>query len=334
MLKDSIRPASAAQTPQTDFTLRGLRVFVAVEETGSIGGAAERLGASSSGVSQQISSLEEAIGTKLFDRRGRPVTLTPAGQVLRAHAHKILEAVAEAKAELAELDLAVLPRLTLAIIDDLDASLTPMLVSGLRAQFRNCFVNATSGGSDRVTRCLQSREADIAVSAVLPDDVEQFSAIPLFREAFILVAAKGVLDPDSDMQPQLLQKPFIQYSEELPIGRMLAQHLRRMKFEPPRHYAFEASRSVLAMVLQEHGWALTTPLNLMDAERFASHLDVFKMPFPAVSRRIWLIARKEELGALPERLADDCRRLVAAQVAPRFAAIAPKLRHAIEVAYE
>jgi DNA-binding transcriptional LysR family regulator len=116
----------------TELTLRGLRVFVALEEAGSIAGAAQRIGGSSSGVSQHISALEAAIGAKLFDRRAKPVTLTPAGQVLRAHAHRILSVVSEAQAELAEISLTSLPKLNLAIIDDLDASLTPVLVLALQ----------------------------------------------------------------------------------------------------------------------------------------------------------------------------------------------------------
>ena len=334
MSKETNRSAETAPTAPADFTLRSLRMFVAVEEAGSIGGAADRLNVSSSGVSQQITALEEAVGTKLFDRVNRPITLTPAGQVLRTHARKILQSVSDAVSELAELDLATLPRLSLAIIDDLDASLTPILVASLRKQFRNCFVNATSGRSDRVTGSLQRRDADLAVSAVLPDDVEQFQTVQISREAFILVAARGVIEPGTDLLPQLKTAPFIQYSEELPIGRLLAQHLRRVRFEPDRFYAFEASRSVLAMAVQERGWAITTPLNLLDAERFLPDLDILPLPFPALSRRIWLIARDGELGGLPARLADECRTLIAARILPRFASAAPRLRNALEVVYD
>lgn len=110
-------------SPEGDLTLRGLRVFIAVEETGSIAEAANRIGASSSGVSQLITTLELAVGTKLFDRRTRPITLTPSGQILKTHAHKILETVSDAQKELAELNLINLPQLTLAMIDDLDTSL-------------------------------------------------------------------------------------------------------------------------------------------------------------------------------------------------------------------
>ena len=331
MTTDTIRSADILPGVTVELSLRGLRVFVAVEETGSVGGAAKRIGGSPSGVSQQITALEEAVGAKLFDRRARPVTLTPAGQVLRAHAHRILEAVSDAQAELAELNLAVLPQLSLGIIDDLDASFTPALVSSLQERFRNCFVNTSSGRSDVITAQLERREADIVVSGIVPDDANSFRSIQILREPFVLVDAKGVVDPDGNIREQVADLPFVRYSDAMPIGRAVAQHLRRVRFNVPRRFAFESSRSVFAMVAKAGGWTLATPLNLMDAERFVPELEIFGMPFPALSRRIWLIARAEELGRLPDRMALECRDLVAEQISPRFNEIVPALAGAIEV---
>jgi DNA-binding transcriptional LysR family regulator len=321
----------APRTP-AELTLRGLRVFVALEETGSIAGAAQRIGGSSSGVSQHITALEAAIGAKLFDRRAKPVTLTPAGQVLRAHAHRILSVVSEAQAELAEISLTSLPQLNLAIIDDLDASLTPVLVSALQARFSRCFVHAFSGRSDQIIKRLNAREADIGVTALLPADTTTFQSAPILRETLILVTARGAIRPGGDAREALTRLPFVQYSETMPLGRKVAQHLKRVKLNVPRRFAFEATRSVLAMVVQTGGWTLTTPLNLMDAERFVPQVDILPLPFAGETRSVHLVARAEELGHLPEALARDCRRILRDVLVPRFAAIAPGFGGAIEVA--
>ncbi len=61
-----------------DFTLRALRYFLSVVETGTIVDAAKRMGASPSAVSQQISGLETIIEANVLDRRARPLTLPPA----------------------------------------------------------------------------------------------------------------------------------------------------------------------------------------------------------------------------------------------------------------
>jgi DNA-binding transcriptional LysR family regulator len=316
----------------SELTLRGLRVFVALEETGSIAGAAQRIGGSSSGVSQHITALEAAIGAKLFDRRAKPVTLTPAGQVLRAHAHRILSVVSEAQAELAEISLTSLPQLNLAIIDDLDASLTPVLVSALQARFSKCFVHAFSGRSDQIIDRLQARQVDIGVTALLPADMTTFQVAPILREIFILVTAKDAIRPGSDPREALSRLPFVQYSETMPLGQKVAQHLKRVRLNVPRRFAFEATRSVLAMVVQTGGWTLTTPLNLLNAERFFPMVDILPLPFAGETRNVHLVARAEELGNLPEALACDCRRILRDVLVPRFAAIAPGFEGAIEVA--
>jgi hypothetical protein len=118
----------------------------------------------------------------------------------------------------------------------------------------------------------------------------------------------------------------------MPIGQKVAQHLKRVKLNVPRRFAFEATRSVLAMVVQTGGWTLTTPLNLLDAERFIPMVDVLPLPFAGETRHVHVVARAEELGHLPEALARDCRRILRDVLVPRFAAIAPGFERAIEVA--
>ena len=318
-----------AKSPE--LTLRGLRVFVALEETGSVIGAAQRIGGSPSGVSQHITALEQAVGAKLFDRKAKPVVLTPAGQSLSRHAHRILSAVSEAQADLAELSLSALPQLNLAIIDDLDASLTPVLVSAVQARMPRCFVHAVSGRSDHVLERIEAREADVGVSALIPEGVG-FQVHPILRENFVLVAAKGAIT--GDVRDALNRLTFVQYSETLPIGQKIARHLRRVRLNPERRFAMEASRSIFAMVVQTRGWTITTPLNLMDAERFLPQLDVLPLPFAGETRRVYLIAREGELGNLPETMARDCRTIAKLRLVSRFATIAPALSGAIEVVEE
>lgn len=317
-----------------ELTLRGLRAFVIVEETGSISEAAKRMGGSSSGVSQQITALEQAVGAKLFDRQLRPLKLTPVGQTLRAHAYKVLGAVADAQAELSEHDLVDLPKFTLAIIDDLDSSLTPVLVANLRQRFNECFINAYSGRSDHAFGMLQRREADICVTAILPENVNGFHSFPILREPFVLVSSKGLLEKTADTASQLRAAPFIQYSEAIPIGRAVTQHLKRVRFDVPSWCALEATRSVIAMVSQARGWTITTPLNLLDAERFIGDIDVDHLPFPAFSRHIHLVARNAELGELPRLLAEDCRQLIQNRVMPRFSHLVPHMPNPIEIIHK
>lgn len=312
-------------------SLRGLRVFVALEEARSVADAAKILGISKSNVSQQITAMETGIGSKLFDRSQKPITLTPAGQALSLHAHRVLATVSIAEESLAELSLGSLPLLNFAIIDDLDASLTPSLAASMQARLPRCFICTFSGRSDQVTTRLLSREADIAVTASLPANMHKFQVMQLLRETFVLVSARGTYSDSLDWRSQLGQLPFIQYSDAMPMGRMVSAHLKRLGFHPPRRFSFEASRSVIATVARTGGWTLTTPLSILDSIRFKESIDIWPLPFAGLSRQVSLISRMDELGSLPQALAKQCRDLLRRDVLPEFSRLAPRLREPIEV---
>jgi DNA-binding transcriptional LysR family regulator len=297
-------------------SLRSLEMFVAVEETGSITKAAARVGASRSAVSQQITNLEKMVGTAVFDRESRPIGLTPAGNVLRRHAHRILEAISEARADLMELSLPGLNELRIGIIDDLDASITPNLVQHLRERYPRCGIAATSGRSDHLNNDLIRREVDIVISGVGPDNLSGYEEHMILREPYVLVAPRGLFSPGKNLRQQMCSTPFIRYSPSMPIGRAIAQHLRRCRVELSAPVSFDASRSVLAMMMECNGCTITTPLCLLDGCQDVSQVDCFPLPLPGLNRSIRLVARRDELGYLPQRLAELSRELVARRLVP------------------
>lgn len=77
--------------------LHKLDVFTQVVQAGSFSRAAEGLLMSQSAVSQHMRDLEIALGTSLFDRGPRGVTLTPAGETLHEYVQQIFVLLAEAE---------------------------------------------------------------------------------------------------------------------------------------------------------------------------------------------------------------------------------------------
>jgi DNA-binding transcriptional LysR family regulator len=94
--------------------IQALQTFVAVAEQASISRAAESLHLTQPAVSKRIASLEAELGTALFDRIGRRLTLNEAGRTLLPNARRILMELEESRRQIANLSHEVRGPLSLA----------------------------------------------------------------------------------------------------------------------------------------------------------------------------------------------------------------------------
>lgn len=80
---------------------RKLLAFDTLARVGSFTEAARELHLTQSAISHAIKALERELDTRLFDRNGRGVTLTPSGQQLLQHTRIILQEMETARSALA-----------------------------------------------------------------------------------------------------------------------------------------------------------------------------------------------------------------------------------------
>ncbi|MFD8755489.1 LysR family transcriptional regulator [Kitasatospora sp. NPDC059577] len=107
--------------------LRQLRVFEAVVAHRTVPGAAVALGLAPSSVSEQIRTLERSLGTELFERALRGMTLTPAGERLLPWSRRLLEQAEQARREV----VAVRARLRLGALGSIAATHLPAVLARL-----------------------------------------------------------------------------------------------------------------------------------------------------------------------------------------------------------
>lgn len=87
----------------TEVSLNQYRIFYAAAQCGSISKAAEKLYISQPAISRAVHSLEEGLGTKLFRREHRGVTLTEEGELLYGHLKNAFAEISTAEERIREL---------------------------------------------------------------------------------------------------------------------------------------------------------------------------------------------------------------------------------------
>ncbi|MEP5758329.1 MAG: LysR family transcriptional regulator [Litoreibacter sp.] len=295
-------------------TLWQIEIFVAAAEEPSITGAARRLSASPSAVSQQLSNLEQALGAPLLNRRERPMPLTPAGELFLRRAQIILNEAAMATSELAVQDLASRIRLRIGVVEDFDADVTPALLTHLAEAMPRAQFLLETGASHRMIDKLESRALDVAIAADPGGIANDLEVHPLLNDPFIGIAPRGLLDGKGAMLDILRQTPLIQYTSRHVMGRMIAAHLMRSNMAVSHRFELDSYHSIMAMVAKGEGWSILTPLGILRAKRFLGDVDVFELPFDPIARVISLYAARDVAGDMPKRVAEAVRPLIRSEL--------------------
>ena len=172
--------------------------------------AAYKLGISQPTLSQQIRVLEDELGTPLFDRLGKKIAKTEAGNLLEHYALQAIQQLDNAKNAIKDLTNLHTGHLRVAVLpSDLDYRLTSLLID-FHKEFPNTKVQVIPT-IDIVNKVLEN-EVDIGVGlAIHPDS--RLHQIPFYTETYSLYVNKEHELADKDLiSPQdLLGLPLVMY---------------------------------------------------------------------------------------------------------------------------
>ena len=144
--------------------LRHIKYFLAVAEHQSFTRAAVSLYVSQPALSQQIKQLEESLETILFDRSGRQVKLTHAGEVYARYAHKALQDLEEGRRALHDVQNLSRGALRIAITP----TFTTYLIGPLIKTFHNLYPNITLSiqemSQEQMEKQLLDDEFDVGIA--------------------------------------------------------------------------------------------------------------------------------------------------------------------------
>ena len=172
-------------------TLTSLRVFCAVAEFKSFTAAAERLGLSAAMASKHIMHLENRLGTRLFNRTSRHVSVTETGMLYFNQTRQMLDGLDEVEAAISNVTVA--PRGTLKLSAPVWVANT--LVARMLAEYHERYpeVCLDMDFSGRIVN-LVDEGFDLALRATAPERLDPgLIARPLTKIVFQLVASPAYL---------------------------------------------------------------------------------------------------------------------------------------------
>lgn len=163
-----------------------LRSFVTIAHEQSFTRAAAKLFLTQSALSQQMKVLEQALGEQLFERHGRQLVLTAAGQIIQARATTILGLVEGMQQEVAALKGLQQGRIGIGASDTICLYLLPTVVQRFRTQYPAIEIHLTNLPSGEILAQLNEGLLDFGIVTLPARDPKLQIEHLLWREDLLI----------------------------------------------------------------------------------------------------------------------------------------------------
>lgn len=296
-------------------SLRHLRCFAAVADTGSFTLAAARLYQTQSSLTATIQQFEEEVGLKLFDRTTRRVVMTEDAARFKPIADRVLQDFDTAIGDLKAISLSHRGHVRIASVPSMiEHVLAPALASFRRA-YPDITISVSDGSADKVERAVLAGEADFGMASRL-NNFPDLTYLPILGDRF------GVLYPDDHplakiRQPlrwvDLSEFEHIALANDTGIGAFLDSHpALGFHQKASLHDRASSTNSLFAMLNLGGRISVLPELSVL-----ASPLKKFtfrELSEPVITREVCLITRQLRsfspntqrlVDALMENIAED-----------------------------
>ncbi len=270
-----------------------VEAFVAVATHGSFAKAASALFLTQPSVSARVQVLENALGQRLFERRGRGVRLTRAGSVFLPFAERILKTVGEGIQALEAAQSAEGGLLSIAAALSVSTYLLPGILKGFRHEHPAARVSVRSGHSRDVLRMVLDEETEIGLARGLTHPAVH--TVRLGHDEILLVvppshpfARRGHVRL-TDVAPE----PLILFDKGSSDWALITGFFRRGGLLPNVVLELEGIEAAKKMVETGIGIAMLPRLAIRDELRRGSVVGVAISNARPLARHVDLVYRKQ-----------------------------------------
>ncbi|MES2977231.1 MAG: LysR substrate-binding domain-containing protein [Pseudomonadota bacterium] len=214
------------------FSGRLLSAFLTLADTGQFTLAAERFNVSLSAFSQMISRLEAQLGTRLFDRNPRQVSLTPEGQLLVPLARSLAIGIEDMYATLRDHAERRKGKVAVAALPSLCADWLPSIVAGFKRKYPGIQVQLFDTVTDLNLELVRKGVVDFAINARVGNP-DEFDVELLFNERFFLICPPDhpFADKPAILLRSLAGSRYIHTSLSGSVWHWISMHTQDARFE-------------------------------------------------------------------------------------------------------
>lgn len=162
-----------------------LRTLCEVARCGNLTHAAHALGYAQSSVTTQMQKLEEQYGVPLFERHGKKLRPTQAGETLIHYAQQILALQSEARAALSQQETGTL---TIGVIETLATYYLPPVLRAFRHVYPNVAITLHAGTEPSIVQAVKEGRYDLGLVLDTLTTDPDLVCLPLRKEEFVVVA--------------------------------------------------------------------------------------------------------------------------------------------------
>lgn len=276
---------------RTNLDLSDYKAVMTLAFAASYRAASDELGLSPSAMSRQISSIEERLGVRLFDRDTRNVIPTETGRTLARIAERVLNTALDGAAEFDAHLSARNGHLTIAGLPSVTAGLLPGLLKSFAKEHPDIDLRIMDALSGTVLEAVESGAADIGFTAGTISARSRLAFHPLIDDAFVAVGAPG--GPLAENRPysweEVSAMPFIAMAKGTSVRELLdGACLRIGKQLTPR---FDVAHLATAGALVAEGLGITALPSLTLPVLRTESLILRDIPDFGARRRIGLVRR-------------------------------------------
>jgi DNA-binding transcriptional LysR family regulator len=272
--------------------LNHLAVFDAVARAGGMTLGAERLDVSQPAVSKQVRELERALGVHLFDRIGRRVRLSQAGEILADYARRLFALAREAEEAMADVRAVGRGRLVVGASTTVGAYLLPGVAAEFWRRHPKVELLVEIQNTEQVHRRLAGLELDVGLTEGLVED-EELDAEVFHRDELVVIAAPGHRLAGNPRVPlgAVQHEPFILREPGSGTRAVEERALARLKLPVRVVMALGSTEAIKRVVAEGVGLAIVSRLSVR-AECAAGTLAVLPVAGLRIERPLHLVRRK------------------------------------------